>query len=228
MWIYDDYSVQGEPMPGSYAIGFIGDSITEGNAYPAVTPAPEQCGALVAAATGLTVTVVNEGIAGTKSANWVPGGTLTSAKNAFAAAGVLDVCIMLGANDCKTGENVAPATYGSNLASTASNLVSAGYRVWLNYPSFCTWDAGSPSLNLPGYCDEIDAIVNGTTIRQGDTSAYAEFEANRVAYIPDGVHPDADGTIALATLWAAPLIAAYLPLRRVPRVSVRGGRVRVH
>lgn len=214
----------------SLNLGFVGDSITEGNAFPSVTPAPQQCGALVAANFGVTVNVVNRGQSGTASGDWTPGGIgwIEAANTAFAAASVTDVLVMLGANDCKAAANVSATTYGSNMGSITSYLTGAGYTVWLAYPIFASWDVGSPTLLLVQYQPKIDALIGGA-VKAGDTLGFGQFQSNwngARTWSDDGVHPNATGTPILAALWANPLIAAYGFKYARPRLSTVGRRVR--
>jgi len=205
-------------------IGFIGDSITLGSYLnPGENPAA-RCGAILAAGLGETVNIVNLGANGSTSDQWRPSQAFYySGTSAFASAGVTDVLMMLGANDCKTGVDVSGATFQSNISEIVNQLITDGYlRVWLNYPSWCTWDVGSPTLHLVEYQISIQNVANGTTIRVGDTTAYSFFEANQDLLL-DGVHPLATGANDLGGFWAAPLLAFFGA--RVVRKSWKGARL---
>jgi lysophospholipase L1-like esterase len=199
-------------------IGFIGDSITIGNPGNG-TPATI-CGQLLQRQFGTrAVTVSNQAISGTATADWLPGagtGYLTAAKTAFAAAGVTTVLIMLGAND--SGASVSAATYGSNLSSICNDLVTAGYTVILNGQGWIAPTSGwpaNPNTFLRDYNAQMDSLDNGTTILRGDTEAWTYF-VERQSELSDGVHPNTTGAQTYAEMWAAAFARELLDFGPTP------------
>ena len=184
-------------------IGLIGDSITAGN------------GATIGAATWLQtylnsqhpVTIDNWGAPGSTVASWL-GSPLAQAITAFKAEGVTVIQIMLGTNDCVS---TTPAQYQVNLNSMISTLQANGFHqiVLMDPPAF---NPDAPSninfsrtesalANLQAYRTVITALSNGTTVFQGDTSAFAFFGENP-SDLGDGTHPNDQGTQALGLEWA--------------------------
>jgi lysophospholipase L1-like esterase len=200
------------------SIGFIGDSITADTPSGGVSGGntPPQGTAINLSLGGLTVTSLNQGHGGAKSADWLIGsgtGYLTTAMAAFATAGARLVHVMLGTNDSSVAAAVSAATYGANLAAMCATLVSNGYTVVLSYPPYVipgsqsgAFDATSDT-RLVAYQAQINSLVNGQTILQGDTSCYLFFQANQgqLGSPSDGVHPNVTGCLSLETLWAAAL-----------------------
>lgn len=197
-------------------IGFIGDSITEG---VFTTAPPPSVVADLLTGHGLTVTTDNQGHGGAKTADWVPGagsGYLTTAKAAFASAGVRLVHVMLGTNDA--GVSVSAATWRANMIALLDDLVTSGY---LPVVSGATGTDESPvNAFLVQYAAEIPTLCNGVTVWRGDSAGYPYFIAHPPAV--DGVHPDTTQAALLAGLWAAVLrplalaLAGPLALARLP------------
>lgn len=187
-------------------LGFIGDSITAGTG--ATVSAPANCALTLAKILGQSVSVTNRGLTGTTTTDWLPSGTLLGpAITALSAARVTVVEIMLGANDAKIANGVIAAIVRANLLSISNTLVSAGFTVIINYPLYLVpgsignlWNGASDTL-IQSYGTQIDSIVNGTTILQGDRLGYPYF-AEHQAELNDGVHPNDAGTLSLGTLWA--------------------------
>lgn len=212
----DSNEIAGTLRSASISVGFIGDSITVGNGLSAGQDPVSQAGILLAKTrTTKIVTVTNRGINGSKSGDWLSGGSnLTAAKTAMAAAGVTHVHIMLGANDAAAANLVSAATYGANLANICADLVGAGYRVILSYPTYIPAGASggvttSASVALAkSYQAQIDALINGSTILRGDTLAWAYFQDTLSEYQSDLTHPTAAGALSLATMWARAIDAA--------------------
>lgn len=200
----------------SVAIGGVGDSITFGQ-YTTVGSFERLILALNAANNGNTYSGVNRGIPGFSTLDWAPGtSTLNDAKAAFAAAGVTVVTLMLGANDSNTGHRYSPGTFRTQLAAIVNDLVSSGYRVILNEPTYTVpgsignvYDATAASLAFR-YAAEMDALVNGSTILRGDRSGYAFFQAHTDQLV-DGVHPNDTGAVSLGGLWATAALAVLAP-----------------
>jgi lysophospholipase L1-like esterase len=196
-------------------IGFIGDSIT---ALLQVTN--YFVSALQIVAPQCQATINNQAVSGTTSNDWISGSSnLNSALSAFASAGVADAHYMIGTNDTKTVGQISPAQYKTNVASTCAALNAAGIRVFLSQPitpseniptnTLGVWDQFSGGL-LNSYTVQLDALVNGKTILQGDRSGYALFanNANYPSFTFDNIHPvggvaPTNGGPYLAYLWAA-------------------------
>ena len=202
------------------AIGFIGDSITID--VPSGGSAPPSLVATDLAVHGLTVTAVNQGVSSTQTNDWLPASTnLTTAKAAFAAAGVRLVHIMLGTNDAYTGftTNTA-AQFRANMQAIIGDLVGSGYLVVLAQPPYSSL---SRDLTLlVAYQDELRALSNGVTTFLGDTSAYAYFAAH-TSELADGVHPTATGSQSLATMWEAalaPLVRSLAYVQALARLPI--------
>lgn len=183
----------------SLTLGYIGDSIWIFATGYATRTIPAIMALRLAQMGSLqTVSISNSAESGTKTADWLPAtGRYQTAVAAFASASVTHVNIMLGANDASA--SVAAVDYGDNLDSITSDLVSNGYTVILHYPPARHDDEGYNTF-LSAYQAEIDALVNGTTILQGDVLAYDWFLAHNQT--DDGVHPDDDGCDSLANMQA--------------------------
>lgn len=203
------------------ALGFIGDSITEGTVVGGNTNSPptREKVYLESLDENLTVTVVNQGVSGKTTADWQVGGDyLPGAKSAFAAAGVSVVNIMLGTNDSKVSVATSKATYKSRLLAICNDLVSSGYTVQLNQVPYVAPGAGSGQWGadveetIQGYNEAINEIVNRTTIKQGDTTAYAYVRDTPSAQYGDDIHLSVAGSDVLGQRWGM----AYLSQPATP------------
>lgn len=192
----------------SLVIGFIGDSISlDTYTIPAGT-----CTAL--SVDGVTVTRANQAVTGTSTSDWGTSSTnYTTAIAAFAGAGVRIVSVMLGTNDARAAVRNSAATYRSQLQTMVNDLVRLGYIVVLHYSPYAVpgsdagdQDATANTLRI-AYQAEIDAMINGSTILQGDTNAYNYF-FNNGSHLSDGIHPDTSGQAEFAALWASALQGA--------------------
>jgi len=196
---YSATTVYGRRALSPAVIGFIGDSITftsPGTVSKCVTLLSD----LLAVR---TVTGNNQGIGSTYSSDWTSGSTaLNTALAGFAGSGVEYVHVMLGTNDAQV--TVSAAAYGVNMASLVAGLTGAGYKVILSVPIYTT-GAGFTYAErqlLIDYQAKLVELVNGTTVRLGDTKSYHYFAANAAYLDVDGVHPSPAGQTALAGLWA--------------------------
>jgi hypothetical protein len=198
-------------------LGFIGDGFMAGKngSVTAGGEPPVLVGRLLQK-TGVAlraVTVVNQGVTGSKSADWVTGSAnLTAAKSAFSAAGVVHVPIALGYQDALAG--VAPATVQGNLTSLCTDLAGAGYVPILNYP---TWInpavSGATVVNaLASYLPSIDAVISAGKAMRGDVSAWAYF-AEHSAELYQGATFQTDVS---ALSWAACLAGAITRVVAAP------------
>ncbi len=150
----------------------------------------------------------NSAVSATTTGDWATdsGGILTTAESAFVSASVTVVEIMLGTNDARSG--VTAATLASNLTTLITHLlghVGTLLRVWLHYPPWSPDTIATSLANaklLSDYKAQIDSLVNGTTIRQGDKLAQEFFAAHVSEFQVDGVHPNATGAADLGLLHA--------------------------
>jgi lysophospholipase L1-like esterase len=196
-------------------IGFIGDSITHGINGTSTIPPPTFFADLYSSIdVPRRVTTNNRGIGGTSSSDWISGSAyLIAAKASFASGSYTHVHIMLGTND----HGRSPTDYGNNIESCANDLVGAGYIVILSYPpspnnnNTATYPY-SELANLVGYQAEIDALVNGTTILQGDRRAFNYFGEHLDLLQSGSAHPTDDGNLALALLWCDAVRNALNPV----------------
>jgi len=188
-------------------IGYVGDSITVGVGSDGFPSAAQTEISLL----GDTYEAVNEGVGGTTTNQWLPGGyTFDNAMAEFRQKGVTVVSIMLGTNDARNDQMTTSAQYVSNMRLIIHGLLSSGVikAVILNYPPYVSLGAqqgqwGTESQQrLTSYLKDIDTLVNGKTVLQGDTSSYSYFAAH-LDQLADGVHPNAIGHAYLGALWAA-------------------------
>jgi lysophospholipase L1-like esterase len=193
-------------------VGFIGDSITEGIVLPdhfTQSPPTRMAAFMNAANDARRIYAVNKGASGRTTADWVPGTAYyNDAVYAFSSYAVSRVLIMLGTNDSQVAFAIPPAIYKSNLLLTINDLLALGYpSISLNQPPYPTpgsgsgaWNAASPGL-VQGYISAINALVNRTTIKQGNITANSYF-ANNPSAMLDGIHPTVAGSDYLGQLWA--------------------------
>ena len=201
-----------QPVPLStkiaqFKIGLIGDSITE---YMELGAAGMLAAKFAELYPKYLLSVTNRGIAATSTAEWVPGSTLTAAIEAFQAAGVTHVLVMLGTNDARDVVGRSAAAYKANMQAICAALVAAGLKVVLNSPPAYRltygeqapggYTATSYSL-LPQYVTKLDELANGTTIFKGDRQAFSVFAEQANTMIGDWVHPNVAGSAVLARLW---------------------------
>lgn len=200
------------------SILFIGDSITSGQL---VTTAP--VGPCVSALTlgAVTVTGVNNGVNGSTSANWAPGGTnYNAAVAAGTTAGSRIAHIMLGTND--SGAPVSQATYRANMVALCDGLVGLGYVVVVSYPPY----APDHITAVTSYCRAIDSLVDNFHIFLGDTQAQQYFKDNPSALQSDNIHPTQAGSNTLAGFWAQallPMVNGLTNLSVLKRLTIGSG-----
>ena len=186
-----------QPSLGVLKRGFIGDSImagTNGNPVAAFSS--------FLTALGYTVTTVNQAVSGTCSADWVVGdadGFLAGAISAFTTAGVTVVHYMLGTNDIRTPYNFTAATHTANVTNTVNALKAAGFQVIIHKPLYTVpnanfsgvlWPPSCEALYVAYYKSDIAALVDGSTVFEGDTANYAAAQQAPATFLAaDGVHP---------------------------------------
>ena len=172
-------------------IGFIGDSLTLG-AYGSGERPPQYMAATLAEdLPNQPITMDNEGIAGTASGDWLPGGTnYTTAVAAFGstiadmstAPAAKYVYLMLGTNDAKDPTPVPQAIYQANMLSIASGLTTLGYTVELNPSPYIPlnstgWSAQGDTA-IMGYTTALQSISNGSSILYGLPGFYGYTKTN--------------------------------------------------
>jgi len=214
----DSVAVAGFLKSAPVKIGFIGDSITYGYGLSAGQSPPDQVRAVFQKWPLVRdVTIVNSGVNSSKSSDWTAdssGTNLFVAKAAFASAGVTHVHIMLGANDAGTATHVSAATYGANLSTICTNLVTAGYKVILSYPTYIVAGANGGASDVVSvdlaisYRAQIDSLINNRTILRGDRESWKYFTTAQNEYQADLVHPTAVGAASLGGIWASAIAKA--------------------
>lgn len=197
-------------------IGFIGDSITVG------TPVEKADSAVSREILylGENYEAVNRGIGGSTTADWLPGGKFfTDALAAFQSQDVTVVSIMLGTNDARDSLQTSGIEYRLHLKTIVDALLASGTinRVILNYPPYVHPEPFSDRDNqsirwLQSYATQIDSLVNGTTILQGDTASFSYFR-DHPEDLADGVHPNEQGYTVLGAFWAVSYLKAFAGLQ---------------
>lgn len=198
---------------GNLAIGFIGDSITQRTDSLGNPIAYYECQIIKYVGNFYNVTFVNQGIYGTKTADWLPTNTnnyFNNAVTAFQNAGVTVVSVCLGANDANGG--VAASTYQSNLQTIVNQLVADGFKVILNNaPYFQVSNTSGDALLESSYPAAVAAVVasNPKMVYQGAMIAYRYF-AQHTNELADSIHPNDTGIQSYAKMWAQAFIQAFL------------------
>lgn len=192
-------------VASDYVLGFIGDSlfdnpakqnrdgVTSGDPFTGVSlysrlTVPDVVGMILSAdhARGglYTWTISNYAVGGSGTPDWDAADDpyMAAALTAFDTANVTHVNVRLGTNDAINLE-LSAEDYATNLTECCAVLTGQGYKVILHYPLW--FPPGPPGTGsqtdharLLAYFDAIDALVNGTTILQGDTLAPRFFAEN--------------------------------------------------
>lgn len=224
----DTKQIAGVLKAATLVLGFIGDSITNEYGLSAGEGPATQCGLyLEKFYKHRAVTVSEQAVNGSKSADWISGSTnLNNAKSAFSSAGVTHVHIMLGANDAAAANLVSAATFLSNLTSCVNDLTGAGYKVIISYPTYIPAGANSNATTAASvalaqsYQAQIDSLVDQVNVLRGDTLAFNYFINSLSETQSDKTHPTATGAKALGLLWARAIDRALY------RLSTSGGTTR--
>jgi len=203
------YGPFGQPAPitsGPLKIGFLGDSITYGIGDGG---GPGCCDRALTdlAKNGYQATGVNYGSNGASVSSFYQ--QTAGPLQAFEAAGVSVVSLMLGTNDAQTSIATSPKDYHDKLLGIINSLLAPGtgiQKVILHYSPYiqpnhssASWDAAADA-RLQTFQAQIDSLCNGTTILQGDKTAYPFFQQHPEQ--GDGVHPTPQGHQDLGDLWA--------------------------
>jgi hypothetical protein len=165
--------------------------------------------ALPSPASGLNVTADSTSLTG--GPYWVYSNYRNAVVKLLAdAATITDIYLHLGTNDAGLLSSSA-ATFQTDLSNLVSAILAEGFsRVWLNCPMY-RWLANSDSTAdlVRQYQASIAALVNGTTIRQGDNS-YIDA-ARSPGILHDGLHGGQGGFWGLGFRQWASLQAALDP-----------------
>ncbi|MDR2540390.1 MAG: SGNH/GDSL hydrolase family protein [Candidatus Peribacteria bacterium] len=141
--------------PYSTTIGFIGDSITDGNRCSSNNyPSTIAVGDL-----GLGFTDIKRGVSGASTQKYLEN-NLASSITAFTNGGVDVVHIMLGTNDAfiNVSYNISTTDYKINMQAIIDALKLAGIRqVVLSYPTYSS--VSRDVALLTGYQDKINELV---------------------------------------------------------------------
>jgi lysophospholipase L1-like esterase len=202
--------------PTRLVLGFIGDSTsvfapTTTTTTGGTLTIPDAMARLLASDDGWhNVTVVNQAIRGSTTADWLPGnsnGYFAEARAAFAAAGVNWVFISLGINDANTANYNPVATYRDNLQAIVADLVGAGFNVVINGPFYTVpgslagrYNETSVALEQ-SYLGVIPSLADRVHVFAGSVSdAFLYFAMNQGDLV-DGVHPNLYGAQVVAGFW---------------------------
>ena len=179
----------------------IGDSITAGAGISPQNAPPVALAADLAAREDTPVFFSNQGISGTTTADWQPGGSLFSGAeraadslNTAHSKAQLVFSIMLGTNDSATaGTNGAPvsdSTYESNLESIINRLLAdhPACKIFLHHPLWYSPNTHNGSDyqeiglgRLVGYFPVLDSLIASYSrtrpghVYAGDKKAYGYF-----------------------------------------------------
>ncbi len=230
----DSNQIAGQLFAATLRIGGVGDSVMAGYSLAAgQDPLTQAANYLQKMYTQKVVVASNQAISGTKTADWLSGtGNLIAAKASFAAASVTHILIQLGANDAATSNHVSAATYGSNLSNICTDLIGAGYTVVLNYPGYIAAGANAGATDAQSlaltqaYQAQIDALVNGSTIRRGDTLAFAYF-MDHLSELQTDFHPTVTGAASLGLMWARAVDRSVLQATAGGSGGISRGRVQL-
>lgn len=219
----DSNQVAGALMAATLKLGCLGDSITKGTAGPnpaAVTVTTRLGDELKKLYKQRDVTVSNQGVDGKGAVDFAAdtGSIFTNAKAAFASASVTHVLIMLGANDASAHRTAAQfkTDLQTIIGPGTGSLITAGYKVILNYPTYIPAGANSGATDqaatedLRSYLAQIDSLIDGTNVLRGDTLAYQYFMDHRSEVQTDDTHLLDAGNISLANMWARAVDRAIL------------------
>jgi len=198
----------------------IGDSITNFGGGVDLEADMNQLDPLHPCISQTTVPALNQGVIGSKTGDWLPGGTNDLAAQAAVTTAlglgyvVTGVSIMLGANNAKAGAGQSTQSqYLSDMTTIANTWAGRGMRVYLQQPLYIIppgpgglWDETSNTA-IQAYGAALRSIANGTTIVLGSTTAYDTWRLNP-ALSADGVHPSSTGNSVLSMLWASGIVMA--------------------
>ena len=191
----------------------VGDSITRGShddisadgiGYEPIL------GNLLTAYKGSTVTVVNEGVSGTSSADGVASISSTLSKYPSAKS----YLVMYGSNDAYNDTTTAAVpsgmgkipgdlgydgSYKDNMQKIISAILAAGKTPYLAEVPYTTYPNFSDSY-IQEYNVVIDELVLTNNISVVPPSFYGYFKAHQ-GELADGLHPNGTGYQSMANQW---------------------------
>ena len=194
----------------------IGDSIMLGINTSVVSEAQAFVNQLNAMLWPQKHTIINRGVQGVATGDWLQAAganLLVPAVAAAIAGGVTSVMILLGTNDARQG--ITPATYLSNMNAIIAYIKAqiAGVKIYVNVPPFVdALRAGTP-FTVAGlvvqdsYVAQIQALA-ATNVYVCDQTAQSFFSQHDLDMLADGVHPNDTGASVLGGLWAKGVIIA--------------------
>jgi lysophospholipase L1-like esterase len=202
------------------AVGFIGDSFSMRIPTGGKFTVPQLFGKLLSDKLGRPVTIVNYGISGAPSTDWLPGTrTYETALVGFQANHVQYVLVQLGTNDSNTIRLVPVTQYLDNMRRIVKDLNTRGFIVMLNHPPYAepvtrySKPHATSTFSVPllaSYSEKLDVLVDKKLVVQGTTSAYGFFKKHN-DLLEDGVHPNQKGVEILAWLWMNSFLSNALP-----------------
>jgi lysophospholipase L1-like esterase len=195
----------------------VGDSITRGvrddNSADGIGYEPV-LGNLLTAKKGSAVTVANEGVSGTSSADGVA--SISSILSKYPSARYF--LVMYGSNDAyddatteavPSGMGLLPGnpgyadSYKDNMQRIISAILSAGRTPYLAQVPF-TSDPLRNDAMIQEYNVVIDELVLTNNISVVPPDFYGYFQAHQ-AELADGLHPNGTGYQSMAELWSSVL-----------------------
>ena len=181
------------------SIVLVGDSITRGHG---TSGTGQSAPILFSLAAGLGIDpgqIVNLGVNGRTTSDWL-NGPIEAAVSAAAPHSLF--LVMLGTNDARigpSGRSVGEWLFHARLI--VERIHAGGHEaVWNASPFIAAGAAGWPA-NSGDRVALYNARIVDTGAIVGDTTAWDWFR-DRPARLPDGVHPDDTGAIALGQMWA--------------------------
>ena len=194
----------------------IGDSITLGINTSVVTEPQAFVNQLNALLWPQKHTIINRGVQGMATADWLQNAGINLLVPAVAAgvsAGVTNVLLMLGTNDSRNG--ITPASFVANMNSIIAYIKTqiAGVKVYVNVPPFVDPVRAGAPFTVPGltiqdsYVAQIQSLA-GANVFVGDQTGQSFFAHHDADMLSDGVHPNDTGASVLGGLWAKGFIVA--------------------
>lgn len=183
--------------PKSPVTLMVGDSITA--SIPSDSPGAFSVleDAMVQAANGKgrRFSYVNAGVSGTTTLNWTQNFGVVGSTSPYPAmirtvdgrGTIRAIQIMLGTNDARTADNIAAASWLSNMQTLTSRLLAQfpSAKILIDQVPYVAGVGGNGLWNSPGsnnliqaYNANISNVVNGSTIVTGATGVYAHYAAS--------------------------------------------------
>ena len=188
----------------SITVGSHDDILTDGVGYEPIL------GTLLTAAKGYPISVANEGISGTSSADGVVSISTVLAKYPTAKY----YLVMYGTNDATipavpSGWGLIPGdpgysgSYKDNMQRIISAILAAGKTPYLAEVPYTTDPLRSNAMIFE-YNAAVDELVLTNNIMVTPPPFYAYFQAH-TGELADGIHPNGTGYQSMANLWFSAL-----------------------